>query len=78
VIMHNMILEDEGDGVHHGLELEQMGDHVQLVEQNPTTFEDFIQMHKQIPHRATHSNFIMILSICVRFMERTKKYVLIS
>ena len=54
VIMHNMILEDEGDDTAGGLEFEKMGDPIQLPGQNPTTFEEFIRMHQQIRHRPTH------------------------
>ena len=54
VIMHNMIVEDEGDDVAVALEFENMGDPIQLPEQNPTTFDEFIKMHQQIRHRQTH------------------------
>ena len=46
VIMHNMVMEDEGEGVHHILEFEQMGEPIKLPEQNLVTFEEFIQMHQ--------------------------------
>ena len=42
VIMHNMIVEDEGDGVCHGLDFQYVRDPIRLPEQNPMTFEDFI------------------------------------
>lgn len=54
VIMHNMIVEDEGDDAAAALEFENMGDPIQLPDQNPATFEEFIQMHQQIRHRPTH------------------------
>ena len=43
VIMHNMIVEDEGDEVAAALEFENMGDPIQLPEQNPATFEEFMK-----------------------------------
>ena len=52
--MHNLIVEDEGDDAAATLEFENMGDLIQLSDQNPTTFEEFIQMHQQIRHRPTH------------------------
>jgi hypothetical protein len=60
VIMHNMIVEDKGDGVCHDQEFQQMGDPIKLPTQNPTTFEEFIQMHQQIPIEQLMSNFRMI------------------
>ena len=54
VIMHNMIVEDESFGVLHGLDSKKVGDPIQLPEQNPTTFEDFLQMHHQIRNQGTH------------------------
>ena len=54
VIMHNMIVEDEGEDAAAALEFENMGDPIQLPDQNPATFEEFIQMHQQIRHRPTH------------------------
>jgi len=53
VIMHNMIVEDEGDNAAATMEFKKMGDHIQLPDQNPATFEEFIQMHQQIRHRPT-------------------------
>ena len=50
VIMHNMIVEDEGDDIAATLKFENMGDPIQLPDQNPVTFEEFIQMHQQIRH----------------------------
>ena len=38
VIMHNMIVENEGEGVDRGLEFEHT-DSIQLLEKNPTTFQ---------------------------------------
>ena len=52
--MHNMIVEGEGDDVVAALEFENMGDPIKLSCQNPVTFEEFIQKHQQIRHRATH------------------------
>ena len=54
VIMHNMIVEDENEDAAAALEFENMGDPIQLPDQNPATFEEFIQMHQQIRHRPTH------------------------
>ena len=47
--MHNMIVEDATSS----LEYESMGDPIKFLDQNPVTFEKFIQMHRQIQHRAT-------------------------
>ena len=57
-----MIVEDEGEDVEDvagGLEFENMGlfkctKMIQLSDQNRATFDEFIQMHQQIRHRATH------------------------
>ena len=54
VIMHNMIVKDEGDATATTLKFENMDDPIQLPDQNPATFEEFIQMHQQIRHRPTH------------------------
>ena len=54
MIMHNMIVEDEADDAVTALEFENMSDPIQLPDQNPVTFEEFIQMHQQIRHRPTH------------------------
>ena len=53
-IMHNMIVADEGENTARSLEFENMSDPIQLPDQNPATFEEFIQMHQQIRHRPTH------------------------
>ena len=53
VIMHNMIVEDEGDDVAATLEFENMSDPIKLSDQNLATFKEFVQMHHQIRHRAT-------------------------
>ena len=42
VIMHNMIVQDEGEDVAGGLKFENMGDPIQLPNQNPTTFDEFV------------------------------------
>nr|XP_045087060.1 uncharacterized protein LOC123494768 [Aegilops tauschii subsp. strangulata] len=46
VIMHNMIVEDEGEDATAGLEFENMGDHIEVPNKNPATFEEFVQMHQ--------------------------------
>ncbi|XP_020157755.1 uncharacterized protein [Aegilops tauschii subsp. strangulata] len=54
VVMHNMIVEDEGEDVAADLEFENMGDPIELTDQNPAKFEECVQMHQQIRHRGTH------------------------
>ena len=54
MIMHNMIIKDEGDDAAATLEFENMGGLIQLSDQKPATFEEFIQMHQQIRHQPTH------------------------
>ena len=54
LIMHNMIVKDEGEDAVRGLEFENMSDPIQLSNQNPTMFDEFVQMHQQIQYRATH------------------------
>ena len=54
VIMHNMIIEDEGEDVAVALEFENMGDPIWLPGQNPATSKEFIRMHQQIWQRPTH------------------------
>ncbi|EMS65762.1 FH protein interacting protein FIP2 [Triticum urartu] len=54
VIMHNMIVEDEGEDAAIALEFGNMGDPIELSDQNPATFDEFVQMHQQILYRATH------------------------
>ena len=44
--MHNMIVEDEGGDAVVGLEFENIGDPINFPDQNPTTFEEFVQMHQ--------------------------------
>lgn len=53
--MHNMIMEDLGEGVRHGLEFQNMGDPIQLPEHNPTTFADFLELHHQIHNSQIHA-----------------------
>ena len=45
LILHNMIVQDEGAGADGGLEFERMGDAIELPAQNPASFEEFVQMH---------------------------------
>ena len=40
VIMHDMIMKDEGEGADTTLEFENMGDCIELSEQNPDTFDE--------------------------------------
>ena len=47
-------MEDEGEDIVTGLEFENMGDPIEVSDQNPTTFQEFVQMHQQIRHRPTH------------------------
>ena len=54
MIIHNMIVEDEGEDAVIGLESENMSDPTELPNQNPITFNEFVQMHKKIRHQATH------------------------
>ena len=54
MIMHNMIVEDESDDDAATLKFENMDDPIQLLDQNPATFEEFIQMHQQIQNRPSH------------------------
>ena len=42
--------EDEGDDAAAGFEFENMSDPGKLSDQNPATFEEFVQMHQQIWH----------------------------
>lgn len=35
-------------------QFENMGGPIQLPHQNPATFDEFVQMHQQIRHQATH------------------------
>ena len=57
VIMHNMIMEDEGVGVLQGLEFQRMSDPIQLPEHNSAMFHDFLQIHQHIRYRGTHEQF---------------------
>jgi hypothetical protein len=41
-----MIVKDEGEDATAALEFENMGDPIELPDQNPATFEQFIQMHQ--------------------------------
>ena len=54
VIMHIMIMEDECEHVVGGLRFENVGDPIQLSNQNSPTLDEFVQMHRQNRHRATH------------------------
>jgi hypothetical protein len=45
VIVHNMIMEDEGENVVGGLKFENMGDDIQLSHQKIATSDEFVQMH---------------------------------
>ena len=52
--MHNMIVKGEGEDGVVTLEFKNVGGHIKNPEQNPATFDDFVQMHQQIQNRATH------------------------
>ena len=45
VIMHNMIVKNKGEYVTGGLKFENMGNPIQLSNENPVTFEEFVHMH---------------------------------
>ena len=47
--MHIIIVEDATAT----LEFEKMGDPVEHPEQNPATFDEFVEIYQQIRHRAT-------------------------
>uniref|UniRef100_A0A453G6F7 Uncharacterized protein n=1 Tax=Aegilops tauschii subsp. strangulata TaxID=200361 RepID=A0A453G6F7_AEGTS len=49
VIIHNMTVDAAV-----GLEFENMDDPIELLDQNPATFDEFIEIHQQIRDRATH------------------------
>ena len=53
VIMHNMIVGDEDEGVAGNLDFENMANPIELLPSNPTTFDELVQMHQEIPQRAT-------------------------
>jgi hypothetical protein len=46
VIMHNMIVEDDGEAAAVGLEFENMSDPIKLSDQNSATFDEFAQMYQ--------------------------------
>ena len=54
VIMHSMIINDKGEDAGATLEFKNMGDSIEVPYQNPAMFDEFVQMHQQIQHRATH------------------------
>jgi hypothetical protein len=56
VIMHTMTVKDEGEGAAGGLKFANMGDPIELPAKNPVTFEEFVQIHRQIQHRATRQH----------------------
>ena len=45
MIMHNIVVEDKGEDAAAALEFENMGDPIELPDQNPVIFEEFIQMY---------------------------------
>ena len=50
MIMHNMIVEDEDDVAAVSLEFENVGDPINLLDQNPTTLKKFVKRHQRIWH----------------------------
>jgi hypothetical protein len=48
MIMHNMVMEDEGEDVAATLEFENMSDPIEHSGKNPALFHDVVQMHQQI------------------------------
>ena len=55
VIIHNMIVGNEGVRVNHVWSgIWATGDPIGLPKQNPATISEFTQMHQHIRHGATH------------------------
>ena len=48
VILHNMIVEDEGEGAAHTNDFDKPGEHVHLPEQEEQYVINFPRMHRQL------------------------------
>ena len=48
VIMHNMIVEDEHDDSIFDQGFDYQGENVELLHQEPATFEQFVQFHREM------------------------------
>ena len=59
VILHNMIVEDEGDGVAQTNDFEAPGEQVQILkDQDATHLMDFLQMHQNLRDHQVHARLL--------------------
>ena len=56
VIMHNMIVEDERDESIFDQGFDYQGENIEPLHQDPTTFEQFVQFHREMRDWHTHLN----------------------
>nr|XP_020186936.2 protein ALP1-like [Aegilops tauschii subsp. strangulata] len=56
VIMHNMIVEDERDESIFDQGFDYQGENIEPLHQDPTTFEQFVQFHRELRDWHTHLN----------------------
>jgi hypothetical protein len=59
VILHNMIVEDEGDGVAQTNDFEALGEQVQIPEnQDVNQLMNFLQMHPNLQDHQVHAQLL--------------------
>ena len=58
VILHNMIVEDEGDGAARTHDFEKPGEHVHLPEQEVEYVMLFLDMHQQLRDELVHTQLL--------------------
>ena len=57
VILHNMIVEDEGEGAAR-TDFEKPGEHVHLPEQDAEYVMHFLEMHRQLRDEQVHTQLL--------------------
>ena len=58
VILHNMIVEDEGEGAARTNDFEKLGEHVHLPEQDAQHAINFLEMHRQLRDAQVHTQLL--------------------
>ena len=59
VILHNMIVKDEGDGLAQTHDLKAPGEHVKITEdQDAAQLMNFLQMHQNLQNQQVHTQLL--------------------
>ena len=58
VILHNMIVEDEGEGAARTNDFDKPGEHVHLPKQEAEHVMHFLEMHRQLRDEVVHTQLL--------------------